>query len=437
MPEHSSTKVPNNPDRFRIIKNMYLQRERELAAARRISEALSQRMKLEDLIEQALCTTLDVLNAENGSLLLADAEKEQLVFYHSIGDKPVPHGTVIPCTRGIAGAVFQSRKVEIVADAQKDPRHLAEIDLMCGSVTHDMITIPLNKWEGDPIGVVQVMNKRHGRLDEQDVGILVIICAFSAMAIEQARLFEHTKRAELAQERTRALTESQSRLRALASELNLTEQRERKRLATELHDHLAQILVLGKLKVSQARQLPGLLPKCQSLLNEVDQVLTQSLTYTRTLVASLAPPALRDFGLLAGLRWLVEQMRGHGLSVSLHTTLEQVQLPENEAILLFQSIRELLTNVVKHAESDWASVSLDQCMGTLRIEVRDNGVGFDPVGGAKNTVNFSKFGLFSIGERMQALGGAFEVESMPGHGTIARLTFPVAESSVDSPQYFE
>ena len=360
MPEHSSITVADDAERFRFIKKMYLQRERELAAARRISEALSQRMKLQDLIEQALRTTLDVLNAENGSLLLADADREQLVFCHSIGDKPVPHGTVIPWTQGIAGAVFQSRKPEIVSDAQKDPRHFAEIDLVCGSVTRDMITIPLKKWEGDPIGVVQVMNKRHGQLDEQDVGILTIICALSAMAIEQARLFEHTKRAEVAQERTRALTESQARLRALATELNLAEQRERNRLATELHDHLAQMLVLGKMKVSQARQLPGLMPRCQGLLNEVDQVLTQSLTYTRTLVADLAPPALRDFGLLAGLRWLVEQMRHHGLAVSLHTSLEQVQLPENQAILLFQSIRELLTNVMKHAESDDVTVSLEQ-----------------------------------------------------------------------------
>jgi signal transduction histidine kinase len=199
MPEHSSTIDADAAERFRILKRLYLQRERELAAARWISEALSQRIKLRDLIEQALRTTLDVLNAENGSLLLADVEKEQLVFCHSIGDKPVPYGTVIPWTRGIAGAVFKSRKVEIVADAQKDPRHLADIDLMCGSVTHDMITMPLNKWEGDPIGVVQVMNKRHGQLDEKDVGILTIICALSAMAIEQARLFENTKLAEVAQ----------------------------------------------------------------------------------------------------------------------------------------------------------------------------------------------------------------------------------------------
>ena len=429
MPEYSSITVADQ-----VITKMYLQRERELAAALRISEALSQRMELQDLIEQVLRTTLDVLNAENGSLLLADVGKEQLAFYHSIGDKPVPHGTVIRWTRGIAGAVFHSRKAEVVSDAQKDPRYLADIDLLCGSVTHDMITIPLKKWEGDPIGVVQVMNKRHGQLDEQDVRILTIICALSAMAIEQARLFEHTKRAELAQERIRTLTQSQARLRALATELNLTEQRERKRLSTELHDHLAQILVLGKMKVSQARQLPGLIPKCQGLLNEVDQVLTQSLTYTRTLVADLAPPALRDFGLLAGLRWLIEQMRHHGLAVSLHTSLENLQLPEHQAILLFQAIQELLTNVMKHAELGVeVTVSLQQNMGTLQIEVRDNGIGFDPVAAKKQ--EFLKFGLFSIGERMQALGGTFEVESMPGHGMRARLTLPVTEMTVDRPQY--
>ena len=437
MSEHSSTTVPGDGEHFRITKKMYLRRVRELAAAQRISEALSQRLELQDLIEQALSTALDVSDAENGSLLLADADRNQLVFYHSIGDKPVPYGTVIPWTRGIAGAVFQSRKAEVVSDAQKDPRYLAEIDLMCGSVTHDIITIPLKKWGGDPIGVLQVMNKRHGRLDEQDVGILTIICALSAMAIEQARLFEQTKRAELAQERTRTLTQSQARLRALATELNLAEQRERKRLATELHDHLAQILVLGKMKVSKARRLPGLTPSCLGLLNEVDQVLTRSLTYTRTLVADLVPPALRDFGLLAGLSWLVEQMRHNGLAVSLHTSMEELQLPENQTILLFQTIRELLTNVVKHAQSDEATVSLDQDMGTLWLEVRDNGVGFDSVVAIKNTENCSKFGLFSIGERMSTLGGTFEVESMPGHGTIARLTLPVTETTVDLRKYSE
>ena len=269
MSEHDSTMVLD--ERFNFIKKMYVQRERELAAARHMSEALAQRMKMRELIAHALRTTLDVLNAENGSLLLADAERKELVFCQSIGDKPVPYGTAIPWTRGIAGAVFQSGKAEVMSDAKKDPRYLADIDFICGSVTRDMITMPLKKWQGDPIGVVQVMNKRHGHLDEQDVGILTITCALTALGIEQAKLFEQTRDAEVAQERTRGLTEAQARLRAVATELNLT-------------------LVVGKMKLSEARHLPDRIPRSLELLNEVDQVLAQSLTYTQTLVADLTPP---------------------------------------------------------------------------------------------------------------------------------------------------
>src|SRR5262249_47464388 len=161
---------------------------------------------------------------------------------------------------------------------------LTDIDILCGSVTRDIITIPLKRWDGDPIAVVEVMNKRDGLLDVQQLGILTIIFALSAMAIDQARFFEYMKRSELTLGLTKSLTQSEARLRALATELNLTEQRERRHLASELHDHLAQMLVLGKMNLSQARRLPGLIPKCQGLLNEVDQVVTQYLTYTRTLV---------------------------------------------------------------------------------------------------------------------------------------------------------
>jgi signal transduction histidine kinase len=196
MPEPLSS---IDQERLRVIQESLSHREKELAAARRVSEALSQRTRLQDLIEQALRTMLDVLDAENGSVLLADKESEQLVFYHSIGDKPVPQGAVIPWKQGIAGAVFHSRKPEIVTDAHDDPRHFVDIDLACGSVTRDMITIPLKKWEGEPIGVVQVMNKRQGRLNDEDLGILTIICALTATAVEQARLFENAKLAEVAQ----------------------------------------------------------------------------------------------------------------------------------------------------------------------------------------------------------------------------------------------
>jgi PAS domain S-box-containing protein len=243
----------------------------------------------------------------------------------------------------------------------------------------------------------------------------------------------------LVDERTTALVQSQEQLRTLATELNLTEQRERKRLAMELHDHLAQLLVLSKLRLSQAKHMPDLTSKCLALLSEADEVLTQALNYTRTLVAELTPPVLHDFGLPTALRWLGEQMqRRHRLAVAVQGLEEALPLPEDQAVLLFQSVRELLINVSKHSHAAQATVSIEQRRGELCIEVRDEGQGYDPASQAAGaaqatTTDSSKFGLFSIRERMRALGGQFHLESSPGQGTTARLTMPLSGGAAPTP----
>ena len=228
--------------------------------------------------------------------------------------------------------------------------------------------------------------------------------------------------------KTAELLQSHEQLRALATELNLTEQRERKQLAAELHDHLAQLLVLCKLKLGQSRRLTGAPEKRDALIAETDGVLSDALTYTRTLVAELSPPILYEFGLPAALKWLAEGMQQHALAVTVHSETEPPKLPDDQAVPLFQSIRELLMNAAKHAQSGKATVRLDYRSGELRIEVRDHGVGFQPnavTAQGTDTAMSTKFGLFSIRERMRALGGRFELDSTPGEGTTAIITLPV------------
>jgi PAS domain S-box-containing protein len=223
--------------------------------------------------------------------------------------------------------------------------------------------------------------------------------------------------------RTAELVETQDRLRALATELNLAEQRERKRLATELHDHLQQTLVLGKFKVGHAKRLLQGLPECLDVLKQFDEVFTDALSYTRTLVAELSPPVLREHGLPAGLRWLAEYMKKHGMTVHIDVPEDMhLTLPEDQAMLLFQSVRELLINAAKHAQTDHAVVTLHQDGDLLSIEVRDEGQGFDPSSQTVFSEQSSKFGLFSIKERMTALRGSFTIKSVPGQGTTAVLT---------------
>jgi PAS domain S-box-containing protein len=269
--------------------------------------------------------------------------------------------------------------------------------------------------------------------DIPDRIVLVIDDITERKAIqERLRIFTHELEAQV-EDRTRTLVQSQAQLRAMATELNLTEQRERKRLATELHDHLQQTLVLGRLMLSQGQRRSTTVPTCHQVMKKVDDILTEAITYTRTLVADLSPPVLRDHGLLAGLKWLSEYMQKHDITVTVTGSENgELKLPEDQAILLFQSVRELLINASKYAGTKQAHVQLDQHAGQLRIVVSDQGAGFDPLTsttaaiGAPSGGMSSKFGLFSIQERMHALGGSFELESAPGKGTTARLVLPLS-----------
>jgi len=234
-------------------------------------------------------------------------------------------------------------------------------------------------------------------------------------------------------ERTHELVLSQERLRALASELTLTEQRERRRLAVELHDYLAQLVVASRLRLSQA------IPKVQdetasAALTNVDGMLDQALTYTRSLVAELSPHILYQFGLSKSLVWLGERMKQHALEVTVKTGPTSFTLPDDQAVLLFQSVRELLFNIVKHAKTDRAviTINVDE-QRELWICVEDEGVGFDVTELTDGEDSRGKFGLLSIRERMETLGGECELSAAPGAGTVAILRLPLSGSATASP----
>ena len=229
-------------------------------------------------------------------------------------------------------------------------------------------------------------------------------------------------------ERTQQLATSYARMRALATDLTIAEQTERRRLATELHDYLAQMLVVTRMKVSQLlRQDHNL--DVRTILLEADQLLHQSLDYTRTLVSELTPQALYERGLSAAVRWLGDQMRRQQiLTVEISLDTPELPLPEADAVLLFHSIRELLFNVLKHGKTDRATVLMSYDQDVLSITVSDHGCGFLVSGLSEDRSD--RFGLLSVRERMIALGGDFDLQSEPGKGTVASLYFPFRMPSI-------
>ena len=172
---------------------------KELEVALLISQALSGHCSLEDLIVQTLNAALKALNADSGSIFIADATSQQLINYRSVGEKPVAPGSAIPWNHGIAGAVFKSAQHAVIVDAEKDSSLPERIDKSTGSVIRNLVIVPLKRWQGEPIGVIEILNKRDCPINEDDVAVLTMISSLATPAIEEARLFEAKKLAEVAQ----------------------------------------------------------------------------------------------------------------------------------------------------------------------------------------------------------------------------------------------
>lgn len=226
-------------------------------------------------------------------------------------------------------------------------------------------------------------------------------------------------------ERTAALTRHRERLRELVRELERTEAHERKRIAIELHDNLAQMLAVCKMKVSAiaASAPPDSLAAMEA--TAVKQLLGQGMKYTRTLMSDLRPDALDFKDLTYAVRWIATRMTGHGLAVRVADDGIPKALDEELLMLIFDSVRELLFNVIKHAGTDQATVSLQCDNGELRVTVSDEGKGFDPRQRAAAPSEKGGFGLFSVDERVGLLGGRMEVDSAPGRGAAVRMVVPL------------
>lgn len=205
-------------------------------------------------------------------------------------------------------------------------------------------------------------------------------------------------------------------VRQLAIEATLAEERERRAIARDLHDDLGQRLHIVLLKLdAMARRHPKQAEDLMALREEV----TQSSRIVRSAISQLSPTVLRDLGLLPALRWLGEEMgRLHGLLVEFVSTVpEPLPLTDEQSSILFRAVRELLINVVRHAGTDKARLSVELTDGQLAIIVSDHGAGFRG--------KHQGFGLATIRERLSFLGGSMRVARRSRGGTRAKLTLPI------------
>jgi signal transduction histidine kinase len=222
-----------------------------------------------------------------------------------------------------------------------------------------------------------------------------------------------------------ALAQHDSQLRALATEITLAEERARRKLASELHDGPAQNLAGMAMQLAELKR--GMDDRDQlQLLVEAEQVLADATTQTRTLMLELAPPGLHESGLVEALRWLAnrvsEQQR---VTVTVDDDGTPKPLEDQVSVLLFQTVRELLQNVVKHARSKRATVRCLILDDMFSLDVIDPGIGFEVNAIDRLPTRQGGFGLFSIRERLKLMGGSIEIHSIVGEGTTVRIRVPL------------
>ncbi len=219
------------------------------------------------------------------------------------------------------------------------------------------------------------------------------------------------------------LKEYQVRLKKLNSELIHAEEKERRRIAEYLHDGLGQTLSIAYINLSSLmnREFPQDVKK---IIRRSSEFLNDSIVKSRTLTYDLSPPILYELGLIPALQWRLDQIKDQNrIDTHLNSSVEYLDISPEIRILLYRIVNELLTNAIKHADSDLIRIEISKDKKNYNIKVIDKGRGFDYQDETKLTDKVG-FGLFSINERMETVRGKLVIDSKPGKGTTATLNIP-------------
>jgi PAS domain S-box-containing protein len=215
-------------------------------------------------------------------------------------------------------------------------------------------------------------------------------------------------------------------LQRMSSELMLAEELERQRLAQDLHDSLGPALFSARRKLDQ---LSSRMPAVKDIAKALDDIrkIVQTLTF------ELSPPVLKQLGVKAAIKWLAQDIKSrYSLTVDVKDDGRSVSLDPRVIVVLFRAVRELVINIAKHAEAKSAIVSLTTSGHSLQVKIEDDGKGFD-LAEQSGHVEKGHFGLFSVRERLEYLGGTFNIRSTPGKGTRVTVTVPMLQGKLTRP----
>ncbi len=239
---------------------------------------------------------------------------------------------------------------------------------------------------------------------------------------------------ERIEERTRLLQASYREIEAkdamrthLLQKVLMAQEEERKRVARELHDETTQSILGLSMRLEAAAALPDTeVAKIKALVSDVRNLAVTTLDSVHKIIFDLRPSVLDDLGLLSAIRWYAQnRLEPRGVKTRVEVTGDERVLPPQIEITLFRVAQEAMTNIVRHAEAKHVFITVDYLDGSIALEVEDDGRGFDPAVRAEHPSGLG-VGLMGMRERVELLGGTFDLESRPKGGTRIRVEVPLA-----------
>ena len=224
----------------------------------------------------------------------------------------------------------------------------------------------------------------------------------------------------LVRDRTATLSE-------LANHLQQVREEERGHLARELHDELGALLTAAKLDVERLKsKIDATAPDVSERLKHLTETLNSGIALKRRIIEDLRPSSLSNLGLTAALEILTREYAERA-GIDVETSLEPVQLPDAAQLTVYRMVQEALTNIGKYAKASKVLVSVHGYPTHVAVQVRDDGVGFDP-----GTVRPTSHGLAGMRHRVEAAGGRLTLTSRPGNGTLLSAVLPLPRNASDT-----
>ncbi|MEE6165174.1 MULTISPECIES: GAF domain-containing sensor histidine kinase [unclassified Mycolicibacterium] len=388
---------------------MVLTADRELALLRELIQATSSGPGVEHLAAAAArmitaATATDVcfvhvLDDSDRALTLAGATPP---FDAEVGKIRLPLG------QGISGWVASHREPVVIShDKEADPRYLP-FETLRGRDFTSMVSVPMETDPGGLVGVLNVHTVNRREFGERDVELLVVIGRLIAGALHQARLHRQLVARERAHEN-------------FVEQVIEAQEIERRRLAGDIHDGISQRLVTLSYRLDAAARAVDDPRALAEQLDKARELVDLTLQEARAAISGLRPPVLDDLGLAGGLASLARSIPG----IDLEVELAETRVPDHIELALYRIAQECLQNVVKHAEASRARLTFSLDDNVARLEIVDDGKGFDTFEHPLGSDEMGGYGLLSMAERAEIVGGRLNIRSRPGAGTAVTATIPL------------